>query len=121
METQDEGVVPFVREMLRQRPTRHMIKIYAIGSTLAALGAVVGLMQWVFRPEEPEEEEAAGPTGESARRAEASARGPKIIISFECAKEEIHKRLQVTVLTAGQWISCYKSVQIIATFRPIIS
>uniref|UniRef100_A0A3B3ZZL4 Uncharacterized protein n=1 Tax=Periophthalmus magnuspinnatus TaxID=409849 RepID=A0A3B3ZZL4_9GOBI len=39
MDTKEE-LLPFIREMLQQKPTRSMIKIYAIGSTLAKHNSV---------------------------------------------------------------------------------
>ena len=50
MEQQEDGAqeaVVFVKEMLKLKPSRQMLKIYAIGSTLALLGAVAGLMEKV--------------------------------------------------------------------------
>lgn len=56
MEQQNRAqeVVVFVKEMLKQRPSRQMLKIYVIGSTLALLGAIVGLMDRVYTSEEEE-------------------------------------------------------------------
>uniref|UniRef100_A0A3Q2PIF1 G0/G1 switch 2 n=1 Tax=Fundulus heteroclitus TaxID=8078 RepID=A0A3Q2PIF1_FUNHE len=36
-------IIPFAKDMLRQRPTRSMLKIYMLGSTLAVLGMVGGM------------------------------------------------------------------------------
>ncbi|XP_026188597.1 G0/G1 switch protein 2 [Mastacembelus armatus] len=43
-------LVPFVKEMLSQRPSRSLLKIYMLGSTLAVLGAVGGLVEMIFLP-----------------------------------------------------------------------
>ncbi|XP_072222961.1 G0/G1 switch protein 2 [Leuresthes tenuis] len=43
-------IIPFVKEMLKQRPSRSMLKIYILGSTLAMLGMVGGLVEMVFLP-----------------------------------------------------------------------
>ncbi|XP_040913236.1 G0/G1 switch protein 2 [Toxotes jaculatrix] len=49
METIGE-IIPFAKEMLNQRPNRGMVKIYMLGSTLAMLGLVGGLVEMVFLP-----------------------------------------------------------------------
>ena len=49
METIGE-IIPFAKEMLNQRPSRGMLKIYMLGSTLAMLGAVGGLVETVLLP-----------------------------------------------------------------------
>ncbi|CAG6021913.1 unnamed protein product [Menidia menidia] len=43
-------IIPFVKDMLKQRPNRNMMKIYLLGSTLAMLGMVGGLVEMVFLP-----------------------------------------------------------------------
>ena len=45
-----EDIIPFAKEMLRQRPSQGMLKIYILGSTLAMLGMVGGLVEKVFLP-----------------------------------------------------------------------
>ncbi|KAK5864032.1 hypothetical protein PBY51_001009 [Eleginops maclovinus] len=47
METISE-IIPFAKEMLNQRPTRSMLKIYMLGSTLLMLGVVGGLVETVL-------------------------------------------------------------------------
>ncbi|XP_059189797.1 G0/G1 switch protein 2 [Centropristis striata] len=49
METIGE-IIPFAKEMLNQRPGRSMLKIYMLGSTLAMLGVVGGLVETVLMP-----------------------------------------------------------------------
>lgn len=49
METIGE-IIPFAKEMLNQKPSRGMLKIYMLGSTLAMLGVVGGLLETVFLP-----------------------------------------------------------------------
>ncbi|KAM8754190.1 G0/G1 switch protein 2 [Acanthopagrus latus] len=49
METIGE-IIPFAKEMLNQRPSRGMLKIYMLGSTLAMLGVVGGLVETVLLP-----------------------------------------------------------------------
>ncbi|CAL9703159.1 unnamed protein product [Knipowitschia caucasica] len=50
-----EDLLPFIREMVQKRPSRHMLRIYVIGCSLAALGAMVGLLQSFFTPYQFEE------------------------------------------------------------------
>lgn len=45
-----EELVPFVREMLSQKPSRGLLKVYLVGSVLALLGGVVGLVETVCYP-----------------------------------------------------------------------
>ncbi|KAM7405250.1 hypothetical protein PAMP_012526 [Pampus punctatissimus] len=49
METIGE-IIPFAKEMLNQKPSRSMLKIYMLGSTLAMLGVVSGLLETVLLP-----------------------------------------------------------------------
>ncbi|XP_029292135.1 G0/G1 switch protein 2 [Cottoperca gobio] len=49
METIGE-IIPFAKEMLNQRPSRGMLKVYMLGSTMVMLGVVGGLMETVFLP-----------------------------------------------------------------------
>lgn len=43
-------IIPFAKDLLRQRPTRSMLKIYMLGSTLAILGMVGGMVEMIFLP-----------------------------------------------------------------------
>lgn len=43
-------MIPFAKEMLNQRPSRHMLKIYMLGSSLALLGLVGGLVETLLLP-----------------------------------------------------------------------
>lgn len=38
-------MIPFAKEMLNQRPSRHMLKIYMLGSSLALLGLLGALVE----------------------------------------------------------------------------
>ncbi|XP_049437407.1 G0/G1 switch protein 2 [Epinephelus fuscoguttatus] len=49
METIGE-IIPFAKEMLHQRPTRGMLKMYMLGSTLAMLGVVGAMVETVLMP-----------------------------------------------------------------------
>ena len=42
-------IIPFAKEMLRQKPNRSMLKLYLIGSVVATLGTVLGLMDKVCK------------------------------------------------------------------------
>ncbi|XP_030230884.1 G0/G1 switch protein 2 [Gadus morhua] len=75
METVQE-LVPFVREMLSQKPNRGMLKVYLLGTVVAVVGTVVGtvvgLVDTVCHPfsgEGPDDAEMAMlMLGESRRR-----------------------------------------------------
>lgn len=43
-------MIPFAKEMLNQRPSRNMLKIYMLGSSLALLGLVGGLVETLLLP-----------------------------------------------------------------------
>ena len=49
METIGE-IIPFAKEMLTQRPSLSMLKLYMLGSTLVVLGVVGGLVETVLLP-----------------------------------------------------------------------
>ncbi|XP_060087235.1 G0/G1 switch protein 2 [Heteronotia binoei] len=49
METMQE-LIPFAKEMLSQKPNRKMIKMYMLGSMLAFVGVVIGLVETVCSP-----------------------------------------------------------------------
>lgn len=43
-------MIPFAKEMLNQRPSRHMLKIYMLGSSLALLGLLGALVEALLLP-----------------------------------------------------------------------
>lgn len=45
-----EELIPFAKEMLSQRPSRGLLKVYLVGSVFALLGTVIGLVQTVCHP-----------------------------------------------------------------------
>lgn len=49
METLEE-LVPFVREIVSQKPNRGLLKVYVVGSVLALLGTVIGLVETMCHP-----------------------------------------------------------------------
>ncbi|KAK7884550.1 hypothetical protein WMY93_027673 [Mugilogobius chulae] len=67
---QKEELLPFLMELLQQKPTRQTLKIYAIGSTLAVLGAIAGLIQSVFPSDEPEDAPAVDVSETDTQQAE---------------------------------------------------
>ncbi|KAH1171635.1 G0/G1 switch protein 2 [Mauremys mutica] len=67
METMQE-LIPFAKEMLSQKPSSKMVKIYMLGSVLAFFGVVISLVETVCSPftseeqlQEEEEEEKKRP------------------------------------------------------------
>ncbi|KAM7423411.1 hypothetical protein PAMA_011120 [Pampus argenteus] len=42
--------IPFAKEMLSQKPSRGMLKVYLVGSLFAVLGTVIGLVETVCHP-----------------------------------------------------------------------
>lgn len=66
-------LIPFAREMMSQKPNRKMVKMYLLGSVLAFLGVVIGLVETVVSPftsseREEEEEERVVPNTELVPR-----------------------------------------------------
>lgn len=49
METMQE-LIPFAKEMLSQKPSRGLLKVYLVGSVFAVLGTVIGLVETVCHP-----------------------------------------------------------------------
>ncbi|KAK5871862.1 hypothetical protein PBY51_012603 [Eleginops maclovinus] len=43
-------LIPFAREILAQRPSRGLLKVYLLGSVFAVLGTVFGLLETVCHP-----------------------------------------------------------------------
>ncbi|RVE70995.1 hypothetical protein OJAV_G00070300 [Oryzias javanicus] len=43
-------IVPFMKEVLRQGPSKSMVKIYALGSALTLLGVVGGVVEMILLP-----------------------------------------------------------------------
>ncbi|KAJ8372807.1 hypothetical protein AAFF_G00276620 [Aldrovandia affinis] len=66
-------IVPFAREMLRQRPSRAMVRVYVLGSLLALVGLAIGLVETVcetFSRAEPPDEDLARFIARERRRLE---------------------------------------------------
>ncbi|XP_039652354.1 G0/G1 switch protein 2-like [Perca fluviatilis] len=43
-------LIPFAKELLSQKPSRGLLKVYLVGSVFAALGTVIGLVETVCHP-----------------------------------------------------------------------
>ncbi|XP_078806332.1 G0/G1 switch protein 2 isoform X2 [Oryzias latipes] len=43
-------IVPFMKEVLKEGPSRNMVKIYALGSALTLLGMVGGMVEMILLP-----------------------------------------------------------------------
>ncbi|XP_067096322.1 G0/G1 switch protein 2 [Osmerus mordax] len=59
MDTMSE-IIPFAKEMLNQKPSRVMLKMYMLGTTLAFIGMMGGFVETVclpFAEQEPTDEE----------------------------------------------------------------
>lgn len=42
-------IIPFAKEMVNQRPSKCMLKVYVLGSSLAMLGAVGGVVETLLQ------------------------------------------------------------------------
>ncbi|XP_041815492.1 G0/G1 switch protein 2-like [Chelmon rostratus] len=49
MENMQE-LIPFAKEMLSQKPSRGLLRVYLVGSVFAVLGTVIGLVETVCHP-----------------------------------------------------------------------
>lgn len=49
MENMEEAIL-FAKEILNQKPSRGLLKVYLVGSVFAVLGTVIGLVETVCRP-----------------------------------------------------------------------
>uniref|UniRef100_A0A8D0D3J7 G0/G1 switch 2 n=1 Tax=Sander lucioperca TaxID=283035 RepID=A0A8D0D3J7_SANLU len=49
MESMQE-LIPFAKELLSQKPSRGLLKVYLVGSVFAVLGTVIGLVETVCHP-----------------------------------------------------------------------
>ncbi|XP_040059115.1 G0/G1 switch protein 2 [Gasterosteus aculeatus] len=45
-----QDLIPFAKEMLSQKPSRGLLKVYLVGSAFAVLGTLVGLVEAVCHP-----------------------------------------------------------------------
>ncbi|XP_070759446.1 G0/G1 switch protein 2-like [Enoplosus armatus] len=73
MESMQE-LIPFAKEMLSQKPSRALLRVYLLGSVLTVLGTVIGLVETVCSPfcsAEPVDSEMALMLAREQRAAEA--------------------------------------------------
>lgn len=42
--------IHFAKDMLSQKPSRHLLKVYLVGSVFAVLGTVIGLIEMASQP-----------------------------------------------------------------------
>ncbi|XP_021232940.1 G0/G1 switch protein 2 [Numida meleagris] len=96
METMHE-LIPFAKEMLSQKPSRKMVKLYVLGSVLAFFGVVIGLVEAVCSPFTSEgrigEEEEKRPT---PTREPALPRKPEDLVLEQSKKPAVAQRGLVT-------------------------
>ncbi|XP_065811602.1 G0/G1 switch protein 2-like [Labrus bergylta] len=45
-----QELIPFAKEMLSQKPSRGLLKVYLVGSVFAVLGMAIGLVETVCHP-----------------------------------------------------------------------
>ncbi|XP_034389383.1 G0/G1 switch protein 2-like [Cyclopterus lumpus] len=45
-----QDLIPFAKEMLSQKPSRGLLKVYLVGSVFALLGTLIGLVETVCHP-----------------------------------------------------------------------
>lgn len=45
-----DELIPFAKELLSQKPSRGLLKVYLVGSVFAVLGTVIGLVETVCHP-----------------------------------------------------------------------
>lgn len=45
-----QDLIPFAKEMLSQKPSRGLLRVYLVGSVFAVLGTVIGLVETVCHP-----------------------------------------------------------------------
>ncbi|XP_029631870.1 G0/G1 switch protein 2 [Salmo trutta] len=97
MDTMHE-IIPFAKEMLAQKPSRRMLKVYLVGSVIAFLGTVLGLVETVCQPFS---------SGEplDAELALLIAREQKTL------EEEERRREEVTIVSATEQITLPKKLQ----------
>uniref|UniRef100_A0AAY5JWH6 G0/G1 switch 2 n=1 Tax=Esox lucius TaxID=8010 RepID=A0AAY5JWH6_ESOLU len=96
-------VIPFVKEMLSQKPSRAMLKLYLVGSVMALLGTVLGLIECFYQSfsyGDPLDAELASLIAREQRALEA---------------EERKRAQDVAVFSASQQITIPKKLEFEAT------
>lgn len=90
MESMQE-LIPFAKEVLSQRPTRGLLKVYLVGSIFAVLGTLMGLVEIMCHPfssGEAMDEEMVFMLAREQRTVEAQT-----LCSVECYEEEEEEEL----------------------------
>ncbi|XP_041748159.2 G0/G1 switch protein 2 [Coregonus clupeaformis] len=91
METMHE-IIPFAKEMLAQKPSRRMLKVYMVGTVVAFLGMVLGLVETVcqsFASEEPLDAELGQLMAREQRALETEERRKQEEVATVSAAEQI--------------------------------
>ncbi|KAK2914590.1 G0/G1 switch protein 2-like [Channa argus] len=90
-----QELIPFAKEMLSQKPSRGLLKVYLVGSVFAVLGTVIGLVETVCHPfssGEPMDPEMLLLLTQEQRTVEAEAQriveGQKVVAKEEEQEEE---------------------------------
>lgn len=107
METIGE-IVPFAKEMLNRRPSNGMLKIYMLGSSLAMLGVVCGLVETLLQPfveQEPVEDTPAELIVEKKQEWNTTSVRPEVVDMLGTVVMEV----KATHLTPGQRSSANRS------------
>lgn len=111
METIGE-IIPFAKEMLNQRPNRSMLKMYMLGSTLAMLGVIGGMVEMVLLPfgdEETVEDEPVVLTVQKKRKKQQQQAveshttlvRPEVVDMLEIEENEAKAKRMVTARRRG--------------------
>ncbi|XP_026222866.1 G0/G1 switch protein 2 [Anabas testudineus] len=113
METIGE-IIPFAKEMLNQRPNRSMLKMYMLGSTLAMLGVIGGMVEMVLLPfgdEETVEDEPVVLTVQKKRKKKQQKQQaveshttlvlPEVVDMLEIEENEAKAKRMVTARRRG--------------------
>nr|XP_002198688.3 G0/G1 switch protein 2 [Taeniopygia guttata]XP_030147920.3 G0/G1 switch protein 2 [Taeniopygia guttata] len=96
METVHE-LLPFAKEMLSQKPSRKMVKLYMLGSVLAFFGVVIGLVETVCSPfgseASPEEERDKEKAAAAREQPEPQHREGLVLAKGKAAVPGLHRAL----------------------------
>ncbi|XP_021466103.2 G0/G1 switch protein 2 [Oncorhynchus mykiss] len=97
METMHE-IIPFAKEMLAQKPSRRMLKVYLVGTVVAFLGMVLGLVETVcqsFSSGEPLDAELVQLRAREQRALETEERRHEEVATVSAAEQiTIPRKLQ---------------------------
>ncbi|XP_041744517.1 G0/G1 switch protein 2 [Coregonus clupeaformis] len=108
MDTMHE-IIPFAKEMLAQKPSRRMLKVYLVGSVVAFLGTVLGLVETVCQPfssGEPLDAELALLIAREQKTLEAEERRRQEEVATLSATEQITIPKKLQQATGAQRCAC---------------